>query len=99
MLVTEIQARVAALNAAEPTKAKKRPVKKTTAAAAKTNGHTVLSQTEQLRMQAVRIAAAFNLGARGITVDELVRQTLEFESQPVPAPGPFPAAGGPPAVQ
>lgn len=49
------------------------------AAAPKTNGHTHFDHEEQLRVQAARIHAAFNLESKGVTVDSLIEGVHQYE--------------------
>jgi hypothetical protein len=62
-----------------PKKTAKKPVV-ARIAAPKVNGHTTLDIEEQLRLQAARIHAAFNLESKGFTVENLVEGVHQYES-------------------
>jgi hypothetical protein len=74
MTIEEIADRLNALNAATPAAKKvKKPVEKT-------NGHTVLTADEQLRITVQRIVAALDLASQGVTADVLVEKIREYET-------------------
>jgi len=80
MLVTDIQAAVAALNAAEPAAKPKKPAAKPIVAVIKPNGHAVFDPEEQLRIQAGRIVTAFNMTVlTGVTVVAIVQGVRGYE--------------------
>lgn len=82
MKITDIQKKLAGLSDSAPapkSKPKKAPAP-VVVAAPKTNGHTHLTPEESLAMHAARIVAAFNLEAKGVTVETLVAGVKQFEA-------------------
>ena len=73
MTIIEIADELNALNAATTVPQKKKPV------TTPVNGHTVLSDEEQLAMTCARVVAALNLISHGVDTAALVASVKAFE--------------------